>query len=383
MKEFNKKILKILFVFIASINSASSEEVVKIGLLVPLSGESSYIGQSIIQSVRLGINKINNDRLLVLPRDTKSDPSTTLKIVDELYSEGTKIFIGPVFNKNLKELDKFQGATFLSFTNKVLGNPNNVISSGINAKSQFDAIKKYLEMNDLDGTLVLIPKKSFKEEVEEAIIKSKLKTKKIFYYDAEPTKLTKQIEKVTRYKIRKRNLEDEIKRVENSDEDNKERKLEVLNKKDTLGRIGYDSIIIADFNESLKSVTTSLLYTDVSPKKVAFISLNQWFDETLFREKTSQPIAFPSINRENYFSFRDDYKKIYNESPSQIGILGYDLIGSIYYLLLKNDFEVNNKLFTEDNRFKGVSGVFEINNQKINHILTFYRVEDGKFKKIF
>ena len=383
MKEFYKKILKILFVFIASINSASSEEVVKIGLLVPLSGESSYIGQSIIQSVRLGINKINNDRLLVVPRDTKSDQSTTLKVVDELYSEGTKIFIGPVFNKNLKELDKFQDAIFLSFTNKVLGNPNNVISSGINAKSQFDAIKKYLEMNDLDGTLVLIPKKNFKEEVEEAIIKSRLKTKKIFYYDAEPTKLTKQIEKVTRYKIRKRNLEDEIKRVENSDEDNKERKLEILNKKDTLGRIGYDSIIIADFNESLKSVTTSLLYTDVSPKKVAFISLNQWFDETLFREKTSQPIAFPSINRENYFSFRDDYKKIYNESPSQIGILGYDLIGLIYYLLLKNDFEVNNKLFTEDNRFKGVSGVFEINNQKINHILTFYRVEDGKFKKIF
>ena len=383
MKEFYKKILKILFVFIASINSASSEEVVKIGLLVPLSGESSYIGQSIIQSVRLGINKINNDRLLVVPRDTKSDQSTTLKVVDELYSEGTKIFIGPVFNKNLKELDKFQDAIFLSFTNKVLGNPNNVISSGINAKSQFDAIKKYLEMNDLDGTLVLIPKKSFKEEVEEAIIKSKLKTKKIFYYDAEPTKLTKQIEKVTRYKIRKKNLEDEIKRVENSDEDNKERKLEVLNKKDTLGRIGYDSIIIADFNESLKSVTTSLLYTDVSPKKVAFISLNQWFDETLFKEKTSQPIAFPSINRENYFSFRDDYKKIYNESPSQIGILGYDLIGLIYYLLLKNDFEINNKLFTEDNKFKGVSGVFEINNQKINHILTFYRVEDGKFKKIF
>ena len=56
------------------------------------------------------------------------------------------------------------------------------------------------------------------------------------------------------------------------------------------------------------------------------------------------------------------------------------MIGLIYYLLLKNDFEINNKLFTEDNRFKGVSGVFEINNQKINHILTFYRVEDGSLK---
>ena len=103
----------------------------------------------------------------------------------------------------------------------------------------------------------------------------------------------------------------------------------------------------------------------------------------MFKEKASQPIAFPSINRENFYNFRDDYKKIYNKHPSQIGILGYDLIGLIYYLLLKNDFEVDNKLFVKDNKFKGVSGVFEINNKKINHILTFYRVEDGKFKKIF
>ena len=383
MKELYKYIFKIILIYFFSINLSYSENTIKIGVLVPLTGEHSHIGKSIIQSIRIGVNKIDDSKLTIFPRDTKSNSKTTLGSVKELYSIGVRIFIGPVFNENLKELNKFQDAVFLSFTNKIIGNPNNVISTGINAKSQFDAIKKYLEMNDLDGTLVLIPKKSFKEEVEEAIIKSKIKTKKIFYYDAEPTKLTKQIEKVTRYKIRKRNLEDEIKRIENSDENNKERKLEILNKKDTLGRIGYDSIIIADFNESLKSVTTSLLYTDVSPKKIAFISLNQWFDETLFKEKASQPIAFPSINRENFYNFRDDYKKIYNKHPSQIGILGYDLIGLIYYLLLKNDFEVDNKLFVKDNKFKGVSGVFEINNKKINHILTFYRVEDGKFKKIF
>ena len=136
-------------------------------------------------------------------------------------------------------------------------------------------------MNELNETLVLIPKKDYKEEIEDAIIKSKTKTKKIFYYDAEPTELTKQIEKVTRYDIRKRNLEDEIKRVEESDDPNKEKKVERLKKKDTLGRIGFDSIVIADFDESLKSVATSLLYTDVSPKNVSFISLNQWFDDCL------------------------------------------------------------------------------------------------------
>tara|TARA_B100001057_G_scaffold471214_1_gene533327 strand:- start:1710 stop:2861 length:1152 start_codon:yes stop_codon:yes gene_type:complete len=383
MKEFFKNFTKIIFIFMLSSNPLSSQESIKIGLLVPLSGEMSNIGKSIIHSVRMGVNKINNKNLIIIPRDTKSNQDETLEIVKELYSKGVRIFIGPVFNKNLNGLSIFEDATFLSLSNKILGNPNNVIASGVNAKSQFDTIKKYLKINDLNKTLVLIPKKNYKNEIEEAIKRSKLKTKKIFYYDAEPTKLTKQIEKVTKYKIRKNNLKDEIKRVENSDEENKEKKLEFLNKKDTLGKIGYDSIIIADFSESLKSVTTSLLYTDVSPKKVTFISLNQWFDETLFREKTSQPIAFPSINRENFFDFRDQYKKIYNEYPSHIAILGYDLVGLIYYLLLQNNFIINDKLFTKNNKFKGITGIFEIKNNKINHILTFYKVEDGEFKKIF
>ncbi len=383
MKVIIKYLLSVVFVFLLNTFNIFANENIKIGLLVPLTGEYDDIGKSIIQSTRMAINKINDSKILILPRDTKSDPKETLKKVEELYAEGVKIFIGPVFNENLEELNKFQDVIFLSFTNKILNNPSNVISAGINAKSQFDAIKKYQKINELQKTLVLIPKKNYKEEIEEAISKSKIKTKKVFYYDVDPTKLTQQIEKVTRYKIRKENLEDEIKRIENSEDANKEKKLEALKKKDTLGKIGYDSIIIADFDESLKSVTTSLLYTDVSPKKITFISLNQWFDETLFKETTSQPISFPSINKKNYDNFRKDYYEIFNEYPNQLSMLSFDLVGLTYYLLLQNNFEIDNKLFLKKNKFKGVSGIFEIKNKKINHILNFYKVEGDTFIEIF
>ena len=33
--------------------------------------------------------------------------------------------------------------------------------------------------------------------------------------------------------------------------------------------------------------------------------------------------------------------------------------------------------------FKGKIGIFEIKNNKINHILNFYKVEDKTFKEIF
>ena len=382
MKAHIKYFLVIIF-FLLKTKTALANESIKIGLLAPFSGEFEYIGNSVIGSTKMALKKINNNNIYILPRDTRADNLETIKKVEELYIEGVRIFIGPVFNRNLIGLDKYEDAIFLSLTNKVLNNPKNVISSGINANSQFRAIKKFQKENDLKQTLVLIPKKDYKEEIEEAIKVSKLNSKKIFYYDTEPTKLTKQIEKVTRYQIRKQNLADEIKRIENSEEENKEKILEILNKRDTLGKIGYDSIIIADFDESLKSVTTSLLYTDVSPKNITFISLNQWFDKTLFKETASQPISFPSVNKRNFDKFNKEYEEFYKEPPNQLSLITYDLVGLIYYLLRQNDFLVDEKIFEEKNTFKGISGNFQIKNKKINHVLNFYKVEGNSFIEIF
>ena len=377
------KFFLVMIILIISTKIANANSEIKIGLLAPFSGEFKNIGDSVFDSARIALNKINNNNISILPRDTKGKNLETLRQAEELYIEGVRIFIGPVFNKNLKGLEKFKDAYFLSLTNKILNNPENVISAGINARSQFNAIKKYQKINELEKTLILIPKKDYKKEIEQALKESKFKAKKIFYYDTEPTKLTKQIEKVTRYQIRKQNLEDEIKRVENSNEDNKEKKIENLKKRDTLGKIGYDSVVIADFDESLKSVTTSLLYTDVSPNKINFISLNQWFDKTLFKETASQPISFPSINKENFDQFKKSFKEFYDYDPNQLSLITYDLVGLVYYLLSQNNFEVSDNIFKKKNRFKGISGVFEIKNKKINHELNFYSVDSGKFIRIF
>ena len=73
-------------------------------------------------------------------------------------------------------------------------------------------------------------KNDYKLEVKKAINQSKIKISKNQFYETDPTKLTKQIEKITNYKIRKQNLTDEIKRVENSTLLDKEKQLEKLEK---------------------------------------------------------------------------------------------------------------------------------------------------------
>ena len=376
-------ILVIALTFSATALKVLADTEIKIGLLVPLTGKNYEIGQSIIKSTRLAVNKINNSSIEIIPKDTKSNPTDALKAAKELQKLGIKIVIGPVFNKNIIYLNELKEMTFISLTNKSGNKSKNIINAGINATSQLNGIKKFIELNKIKKTIFLTPDGDYKNEIENAIDDSKIKILGNYIYQTDPTKLTNQIEKITNYKIRKQNLKDEIVRLEKSDQNNKERLIEKLKKRDTLGSVKFDSIIIADFDESLKSVTTSLLYTDISPKKKYFLTLNQWFDKSLLEEASVQPLYFPSINKSNYKDFSTEYFEKFNQYPNQLSFLSFDLVGLIYYLIVQNNSIIDEKIFTEKNLFKGKIGIFEIKNNKINHILNFYKVENNEFKKIF
>ena len=381
------KIIKIILLLALAFSVLTAEiiasEKIKIGLLVPLTGKNSEIGQSIIKSTRLAVNKIDNSSIEIIPRDTKSNPTDTLNAAKELGQLGIKIIIGPVFNENQAYLDELKEITFISLTNKGGNKSKNIINAGINATSQLNGIKKFIKLNEIKKTIFLTPDVDYKNEVEKAIDNSKIKILGNYVYKTDPTKLTNRIEEITNYKRRKQNLEDEIVRLEKSNQNNKKRLIERLQKRDTLGSVKFDSIIIADFDESLKSVTTSLLYTDISPKKKYFITFNQWFDESLLEEVSSQPLYFPSINKKNYEDFSLEYFNKFGQYPNQLSFLSFDLVGLVYYLILQNNSIVDEKIFTKKNLFKGKVGIFEIKNNKINHILNFYKVENREFKKIF
>ena len=230
MKKIIKIILFLTLTFSINIGNVKANEKIRIGLLVPLTGENSEIGDSIIKSVRLAINKINNPSIEIIPKDTRSNPEITLEAAKELANAGVKIIIGPVFNESLIYLDKLNEITFLALTNKNNNFSKNIINAGINATSQLNAIDKFIKLNKIEKTIFLTPDVSFKNEIKEAISNSKIKVLENYIYDTDPTKLTQQIEKITCYEVRKQNLEDEIVRLEKSDQTNKEGLIEGLKK---------------------------------------------------------------------------------------------------------------------------------------------------------
>ena len=246
----NKLLKFVQIIIFISVNLYSfnilADEKLKIGLLVPITGDNKELGEQIIKSTRIALKDINTKKLEIYLKDTNSDPNKTVKSALELKEIGVKIVIGPVFFNSLTYLDELQDIIFLSFTNMTLNIPKNVISSGINATSQLNTIKKFIKLNEINKTIFLTPRLDYENEIKMAIKKSKIPIKKHHIYDTKPTKLTAQIEKITNYKIRKQNLADEIRRVENSDLVDKEKQLEKLKKRYTIGNVNFDSVVIAD-----------------------------------------------------------------------------------------------------------------------------------------
>ena len=173
MKKIIKIILLLTLTFSASIDKIVASEKIKIGLLVPLTGKDSEIGQSILKSTRLAINKIDNLSIEIIPKDTQSNPESTLQAAKELSKLSIKVVIGPVFNENLIYLDELADITFLSLTNKNDNFSKNIINAGINATSQLNTIKKFLELYEVKKTIFLTPDVNYKNEVKKAISNSK------------------------------------------------------------------------------------------------------------------------------------------------------------------------------------------------------------------
>ena len=423
----------------------SDEGILKVGLIVPLSGRHQEIGKSVLNSIRLALSKINNDQIEIFPKDNYSNPEKTLFAARQLESEGVRIVIGPIFHQNLINLGEVQNLTFLSLSNKTITIPRNVITIGINANSQINAIVDFIKKENLNKTIVLVPRSNFEDELRNALVKSKYEFMNIYSYDVKPDKLTSQIKQITAYDERKEKLEKIIEFVERGieilekeeelknlkkkytlgevdlnsvvlsekelknlkkkytlldaqineeelenlkkkhaislDDQINEEELKNLKKKYTLGEVDFDSVIIANFGENLKSVTNSFSFSDVTAQDVKFITLNQWFDETLLKESSANQIYFPSINLANYSKFKETYFKNYNKYPPQISILSYDILGLIYYINKVQGSDLKKNIFNKKS-YIGEVGEFSFEDKIVTHKLDIYQVFDNQFLKI-
>jgi len=364
-------------------NNSENEKILKVGVLLPLSGKFQDIGESFLKAIQLALYDISNEYIKIYPKDSKGNALNAYQSSKEFEEQGINIVIGPIFYESLERLGEINKITFISLTNKTKGVPKNTIAFGVNIESQIDALKKYFNEIKVSKTLLLSPKSEFIYQSEFVAKKDVLKFYRTYSYDINPKKITAEIEKITKYRERKKDLERRIKILEKSDLYKDKNELKKLEQMHTLGKINFDSVVVIDFGERLKSVLTSFTFSDVSSNEVNFFTINQWFDETFFNENAMQNLHFPSIDFGNLKKFNKKFLNTFNEKPNEVSILAYDALGLIYYCWFNNNAQFKPDQLYNKNGFKGLHGEFIIKDNLSIHQLKIYKVSDKKFIKVY
>ena len=119
-------------------NNLEDSNVLKVGVLLPLSGKFQDIGESFLKAIQLALYDIANKNIKIYPKDSKGNALSTYLSAKEFEEQGIKIVIGPIFYESLERLGEINKITFISLTNKTSGIPKNTIAFGINIESQID-----------------------------------------------------------------------------------------------------------------------------------------------------------------------------------------------------------------------------------------------------
>ena len=381
----NKFILTLIYIIIffnANLLSEENNKVLKIGLLAPLSGFYSELGNSLLYSLQLALEEINDKNVYIIPRDSGFNDNDKLKsAIQNIRTQGAKIIIGPINNQEFSVAKKYDDLIFISPSNINAEFVENIISIGVSLDSQLTTLIDFIKKKKKNKTVIMYPKNQYSELIERQIKNLKLNDLKIFTYSSNPEVLTGEIEILTNYSQRKKSLELRKKMFEDKEDEESIRELNRLEQLYTIGDVNFDSVIIIDFGNSLKSVLTSLVYTDVDQKKVLFTTINQWFDESIFYENTIKNLYYPSINLKEFKKYNKNYYKKFKTYPSEITILTYDALGLIYYAWKKNGKIESTNDFLFKNKIKGKIGTFSFKDRKVIQELDIYKTENNKFIK--
>ena len=160
-------IFYLIFIFNSNLLSNENNNKLKVGLLAPLSGPYSEIGNSLLYSLQLALEEINDKNVIIVPKDSGfKDEKKINSAINELRLDGVKIIIGPMTYKEFDQAKKYNDLIFISPSNISPEFSKNIISIGISLESQLIALSKFIKKQNRTNTIIMYPENEYVELIE-------------------------------------------------------------------------------------------------------------------------------------------------------------------------------------------------------------------------
>ena len=369
-KTKKKKIEKKLPVFI---NNKEPDKL-KIGVLLPLTGKHSYIGQSLLDTMQMLIyeNKKIDSELII--KDTKANPSLAKKATKELVEQNVDVILGPFFssslNKSLK-IAKYKNVPLISFSSDRNEKEKGVYLMGFEPEQQISDITEYTIRKNYKRFAALLPNSKYGKRVlntyRKVLNKNKFLLNKVELYDLDTNDFEKNIQKLVGLD---KNPQLEI------DEETGENPIEDFDP-------GFDVLLLIETGNKLRETVALLTYYGVDFKKVKLIGTGEWYIDNIGSEPGLVGAWFVAPNPKLWQNFKKKFYKFYNYEPIRLSSLAHDSLTSVFSIINKNDkfYELNYMDFQNSYGFTGIDGDFKfLSDGTVERKLSILEIKQNSFK---
>ena len=317
----------------------------KIGLLVPLTGSFSYLGNTISGGSELAFFKMRNPNIELLYFDTAGGEQA-VNAANEAISNNVDVVIGPLFSNSVsavKPLLKASNIPVLSFSNNIDVAEPGVWVLGYLPEQQISQLVDFAVARGKQNFGILRSNSQLGKKITNAAINQLanygLSARTVFELDnvfqMEQEELLSQIKTFAKY-------------VDTSKEPL------------TLPPPAYDTVIIAGDTDFILQVAPILSYYDLGPDRALFMGIDKWNQPKMLNEPSLQNAILTLPKRPAEEKFNNVWQSEFTFESNDLAKISFDASAIVIATAVANaPIPLADELATQPG-FIGFSGQFKM-----------------------
>ena len=367
-----------------AIMNSERTDVVKIGILLPLTGKNEKLGNTLLKSAQMAIFDTRKDNLVLIPLDTKGTPFGAMEAVKQAVREDVNVIIGPLFTSSTKavtEIARANGIRIISFSNNQNLLDTGVYLMGFSPEQEIERMISYTIDEGKTDFVALVPNNSYGASISK-ILKETASRKdgrviRVEYYSPSGRGLAKNIKRIQdAYGIKERVYEDYEAAKQLALETESEEEVQFIVEDED--KIYPEVVLIPESGKRLDKIVKELGTHNKDGIPYQYIGTSQWDVYSTFSNPRLINAWFVSGDPENYNHFENDFYKVYRQIPLRISSLAYDAVMVVNEIVNREkDTLITHDSLTRYQGFSGIDGRFRfLPNGLVERMFTVIKVED-------
>jgi ABC-type branched-subunit amino acid transport system substrate-binding protein len=272
---------------------------VKVGLILPLTGQGSTVGNAMRNAAQLAFEEAQQPDLAILVEDDRGTPEGAREATQEALRQGAEIVLGPLFAGSVQSaaaVAKAAGKPVIGFSTDVTVAAPNVYLLSFLPQPEVDRVVEESVAGGKRSFAALIPETAYGNAVEaafrEAVARRGARVAAVERYPAGgPGPAVARLARVI-----------------------------------TGPGATADALFIPETAEALPAVATALSQAGFAPARVRPVGTALWNEPALFALPALQGGHFAAPDRGGFSAFSGRYQARFGAAPPRVTSLAYDAV---------------------------------------------------------